>query len=465
MNLDRAKFGLILLCLEVLIVLLFTIFVGYDLQADGSHEKHHVNPSQGGLRPQANTIVKYDSMYQDVHVMIFVGFGFLMTFLKRYGYSAVGLTMLLSAVAIQWGILCRGIFHHDDHGMINIEITSLINADFAAGAVLISLGGILGVSSPFQLTVMVLIEVFLYSLNEYIGAEIFKAIDVGGSMFIHAFGAYFGLALSRMMKPTKDINSTNEAATKTSDLFAMIGTIFLWIYWPSFNGALASGDDQHRAVINTLLSLSASLLMTFVWSGILSHENKLDMVHIQNATLAGGVAVGAPFLKSKLGLHDTCGVHNLHGMPGVIGGIAGTIMAAMANEQVYGNSLYQQYPARAPVQNSSEFSEIVNEFADVEPGEGRTAASQAIYQLATLGVTLAIAIVGGSLTGLILRAPVFDNVPLDQHFDDVYFWECPEDEEKTKLMEANKNKGLDNRTFDFELGADSDTKNVASQAL
>lgn len=67
--------------------------------------------------------------------------------------------------------------------------------------------------------------------------------------------------------------------------------------------------------------------------------------------------------------------------------------------------------------------------------------------------------------GLILRAPVFDNVPLDQHFDDVYFWECPEDEEKTKLMEANKNKGLDNRTFDFELGADSDTKNVASQAL
>lgn len=72
------------------------------------------------------------------------------------------------------------------------KFSSLINADFAAGAVLISLGGILGVSSPFQLTVMVLIEVFLYSLNEYIGAEIFKAIDVGGSMFIHAFGAYFG---------------------------------------------------------------------------------------------------------------------------------------------------------------------------------------------------------------------------------------------------------------------------------
>jgi ammonium transporter Rh len=52
---------------------------------------------------------------------------------------------------------------------------------------------------------------------------IYQAIDVGGSMYIHAFGAYFGLAMSRMMKHNKEINLTNEAATKTSDLFAMIG--------------------------------------------------------------------------------------------------------------------------------------------------------------------------------------------------------------------------------------------------
>jgi ammonia channel protein AmtB len=69
-------------------------------------------------------------------------------------------------------------------------------------------------------------------------------------------------------------------------------------------------------------------------------------VHIQNATLAGGVAIGAsanlklvpawavfvgvmggtlstlgyiyvtPFLTNKIKLQDTCGVHSLHGMPG-----------------------------------------------------------------------------------------------------------------------------------------------------
>jgi len=37
--------------------------------------------------------------------MMFFGFGYLMTFLKRYGMGAVGFTMLLTVVGLQWGIL------------------------------------------------------------------------------------------------------------------------------------------------------------------------------------------------------------------------------------------------------------------------------------------------------------------------------------------------------------------------
>lgn len=29
------------------------------------------------------------------------------------------------------------------------------------------------------------------------------------------------------------------------------GTVFLWMFWPSFNSAEQTGDDQQRAVINT----------------------------------------------------------------------------------------------------------------------------------------------------------------------------------------------------------------------
>lgn len=68
--------------------------------------------------------VRFLSVYQDVHVMIFVGFGFLMTFLRKYGYSAVGYNLLIAAIAIQWSVICRGIFTHDEKGGIPIDITT-----------------------------------------------------------------------------------------------------------------------------------------------------------------------------------------------------------------------------------------------------------------------------------------------------------------------------------------------------
>lgn len=43
-----------------------------------------------------------------------------------------------------------------------------------------------------------------------------------------------------------------------------------------------------------------------------------------------------PFLESRLHIQDTCGIHNLHAMPGLIGGIVGAITAAVATEDVYG---------------------------------------------------------------------------------------------------------------------------------
>lgn len=46
--------------------------------------------------------------------MIFVGFGFLMTFLRKYGFSSVGINLLIAALGLQWGTFIQGILHH--HG-------------------------------------------------------------------------------------------------------------------------------------------------------------------------------------------------------------------------------------------------------------------------------------------------------------------------------------------------------------
>merc|ERR1712187_1048013 len=159
--------------------------------------------------------------------------------------------------------------------------------------------------------------------------------------------------------------SNKFGATYTSDIFAMVGAVFLWMFWPSFNGALAGGQQEQRVIIDTVLSLTNSCFGAFLASRMFRPNRKLDMVDIQNATLAGGVAVGSssdlvigpgsalligfiagfvsvfgyevisPFLEDKIGLTDTCGVHNLHGMPGIMGGLGGAISSAMATKEKY----------------------------------------------------------------------------------------------------------------------------------
>jgi len=63
-----------------------------------------------------------------------------------------------------------------------------------------------------------------------------------------------------MLRPASDQNEAGklEGASYTSDIFAMIGTTFLWVYWPSFNSVLAEGAGGERAILNTFLSLAAA---------------------------------------------------------------------------------------------------------------------------------------------------------------------------------------------------------------
>ena len=82
----------------------------------------------------------------------------------------------------------------------------------------------------------------LYTLNEAICVNFFQTVDTGGAMYVHVFGAYFGLAASYFFKPSRAIQDPEERtrASYNSTMMALLGAMFLFVYWPSFNGALAS---------------------------------------------------------------------------------------------------------------------------------------------------------------------------------------------------------------------------------
>ena len=56
-------------------------------------------------------------VFQDVHIMLFVGFAFLMAFLKRHGYSSSGYTLIIGATIIQWGMLVTGLMSNAATGV------------------------------------------------------------------------------------------------------------------------------------------------------------------------------------------------------------------------------------------------------------------------------------------------------------------------------------------------------------
>lgn len=149
------------------------------------------------------------------------------------------------------------------------------------------------------------------------------------------------------------------------------------------------------------------------------------MEDLQNATIAGGVAMGAsadiiftpavalligslagalsvfgfsiigPFIQRKLKIYDTCGVHNLHGMPAILGGIASSIVAS----QVGGNLL----------------------IADFHHGT-----LQWGYQLAAVAITLGMSIAGGIVVGIMVKYLPIPKPKGVQLFDDTEYFELPD---------------------------------------
>jgi ammonium transporter Rh len=356
--------------------------------------------------------------------MLFIGFGMLYTLLKDHQWSSVALTVFMGAISIEFSLLCYflwyKLFIENKWEKVVLNFDRLTNIDYFSTTVIITLGAVIGKLSISQYFVICIFEILFASLNFFLCYEKINFLDNGGSLFIHTFGGTFGVVLSVILfcrdnEFTSISNNPHLSNDYFSTVFSFIGTIFLWIFFPSFNVAKIQfkGNNnekdfsealRYRGIINTYLSMVGSLIGTFVFNPMI-HNGKIKVEHLLNSSYVGGIIIGgcctictsgwasiligfiggsisvlclwkikSLFKKNKL--EDTFGILNTFTIPGILGGFLTCIFIANLKDE----------PLRIYIFGKN-FKEEAN---------------QAGLQVAAICVTLAIAGLSGIITGFVV---------------------------------------------------------------
>ncbi len=444
----------------MIIQIIILLFIGFYYQWDDDYTSpKSINTNSTNnltlltdfLYNDTNTYghIKYKyKLFQEVNIMIFFGFGFLRAFLKHYSWTAVALTLIAGILSIEFGLftlICwSAIFDVDWHyGKFNFH--HLLDANMCAGAVIISLGTILGKISMPQYLILILTETITVTLNYTLLRQVLKIIDVGGTLTMHLYGALFGGIFSFITFFSKNEQkrireSRHLGSTYYSNIFAIIGNLILISYFPAFNTSLIN-DDLYRTIdkgdllkikpkfegmINTYFALIGSIIGTFCTSPFLNN-GKLVLQDILNSSFSGGIAVGgcchlinhywvsiifglftggattflSNFCSKKLNLdvyHDTANVIYYHGIPGLIGGIFTTIFVGNMPKIVKNNRkkkyVYQYIGTFLNYynNNSSGYNDTINNF-------GRYAG----VHFSAIFITIAVALACGFLAGFSIK--------------------------------------------------------------
>ena len=297
--------------------------------------------------------------FQDIHIMTFLAMAFFFAFLRRYRLSAITEVFWVAAITVQYYFLWRALFYGawDGYGHFFTSVFDFIQGEYCAISMVIALGAFIGKANNLQILIDIMIGIVLYTLNEQILFNELDVKDIGGSMFVFTFGAWYGLGISWILNYTDARQSHNFVTDVNSNTFAFIGTLFLWCFFLSFNSALAENAfSANIAITNTYFCLIGSLLGAYLTSKIL-FRGKFHIEHMVNATIVGGIIIGAGAdmlldsfsayivgnlfgmlavvgftyfsrLFFKMGLNDVAGVAHTFAFPGIIGGLLSAIYRA-----------------------------------------------------------------------------------------------------------------------------------------
>ena len=471
--------------LHVIMILLIGLFFEFEIEKGGN--------------------VKYNYIYlffKDIHMFIFIGFGFLYAALRDHQWTSLLLVLILGTLAIEFSFFdyyfWANTFGDKNWQRMNIDFSILSGIEYNAASALITLGALLGKLSLIQYVIIIFFETFFGSLNFFLCYEKLKSIDNGGSLFIHTFGAIFGLGVSCVLycvdsEFLKINNNPHMTSNYYSNMFGIIGSIFLWLFFPSFNVAniqskyfsiyydkegigFITENLRYRGIINTYLSMIGSLLSSFIISPLF-FNGKLKMEHLLHASYVGGIVIGgccticsSPWSAVVIGFcggaiailflwkikhilygikfEDTIGVLEIFGIPGVMGGIFTCIFL--------GNMSYTK---------AWEKEAMIAIF-----GNSRSPAVQAGLQISSIFVTLGIAAITGIVTGLV--AKIMTCVKINHYFVDSEFfveeegivlpeYEYQDESEKESNLDSSGNK-LDEEGREVNINNDNVNRHIDS---
>ncbi|XP_039942376.1 blood group Rh(CE) polypeptide isoform X1 [Hirundo rustica] len=360
--------------------------------------------------------------FQDVNHMVIFGFGFFLVVLRRYGFSSTGFNFLLIVLGVQCSVLVEDFLVFLRVQQSEVGMRSLAKAVVSMAAVVISTGAVLGKANPVQLIVMTLVELIFLYVSRCINRKFLQVPEHLALMHVHLFGAYFGLAATSRF-PEAPPGLDKGRSTPKSELFSVLGTVFVWVFWPSFNSLLA--DSKKRAVLNTYLALAVSAVAAFMLSALTSKDGKFRMAHIHGAVLAGGVTVSCtahtiqhPWIAMILGLlgsaitvlgshcaqrcfhpalklQDTSGVHFTFGLPAVLGAVAAVVLC------------------------------VVEKGMDKQWNDLSSLGYLIFVDVGAFCQTISTALITGLITGLMLNTKLLKAVHVSKYFDDQFYWEFP----------------------------------------
>eukprot|EP01119_Soliformovum_irregulare_P000479 TRINITY_DN10332_c0_g1_i1.p1 TRINITY_DN10332_c0_g1~~TRINITY_DN10332_c0_g1_i1.p1 ORF type:complete len:527 (-),score=161.89 TRINITY_DN10332_c0_g1_i1:72-1586(-) len=414
-----------------------------------------------------NRAENFYSLYIHIALLLFVGIGLVYSYMRKLSFTGIGGTLAISVFAMQWAILVQGFFHQAggavnidgtkislgaavNWGNIQLDFPAVIWGLFGAIAVMVALGTILGKATSLQQLIVVLWMIPFWGVNYLIGNLLLEAVDMGGTVHTFFFGAVFGVALEIFMTKKSlrkgEGHHHDNSPRYDSDIFSILGTVFLWILWPSLNAAFAPDTTMYRVIVNTVLSLCVSTVMTFVFSRAF-RGGKFMMLDVQRATISGGIGIGtcAAYLVNPGGamaigavcgsltslsfiffqnvihrfirLEDSIGSMSMFGVPGFIGGLAGVFSAAIVGQSdvIYGQPI-----------------------SDILP----RGAKQAGYQFAALAIALIIAFISAAILAILLRF----SARLPHHYTDENDWDTPAD------FETNYERVEESAQKDVKIG-------------